>query len=716
MRTLTFHSLVIIVVVGMLAAEQAHAELPLIRFDRIQPLGANVGGTVEVEVLGAEVEGLTDVRFDHPGIKATAVMGKEKRFTITVAADVPEGTYDATLVGRFGASNPRVFQVTHELVDVAEKEPNNAPETAQPIELNSAINGQSDGNDQDVYRVKLTKGQRIVADCWAGRLVSTMDGNLTLTSADGKPLVSNGDYFGRDPLVDFVAPADGEYLVIVSDLSFRGGYPYRLLITNRPQIENVFPRAIQLGQTAEVTLLGRNLPGSKPAAGTIFDLPLEEVKLNVTAPTDAAALGNYTFLEHPVSHTVSPTAATCTLSGWQFRPVVGKAALNGVPMVVSDMPVTLETEPNETTEAPQTISIPAVISGRFDRPRDADWFTFPSDTAGNIHVEVYCERIGGQADPYVVLLDEKGNRVGELDDFGHRVNAFDGHLRDPSGQFAVAAKQTYRLLVQDRYQRGGPRYQYVLRVRRPTPDFYAAAIHSQNPGPGSIAIPKGGTASVDLVVHQQDGFNSPITFTAEGLPPGVHAVPTTMGVGNTGAFVFWADDNAADWAGSVKLFATAKRGDEVLRREVRPYYRVSNDNNIGGSMPTRQLAAAVREKSPYLLTLTPDKVEIEAGKKLEIKAQLTRHWPEFKEKLTCLPLIFPGNFKLQNTEIAAGANEATLSIEVQAGTRPGEYTLAVLGQAQVPYHKNAEEKTRPNTLVSLPSRPVTITVVAPPGK
>ena len=65
--------------------------------------------------------------------------------------------------------------------------------------------------------------------------------------------------------------------------------------------------------------------------------------------------------------------------------------------------------------------------------------------------------------------------------------------------------------------------------------------------------------------------------------------------------------------------------------------------------------------------------------------------------------------------VAAGANEATVTITIQSGTAPKEYTLALLAQAQVPFNKDPAAKDRPNTLVSLPSRPVTVSV-QPPGK
>jgi len=39
---------------------------------------------------------------------------------------------------------------------------------------------------------------------------------------------------------------------------------------------------------------------------------------------------------------------------------------------------------------------------------------------------------------------------------------------------------------------------------------------------------------------------------------------------------------------------------------------------------------------------------------------------------------------------------------VQAGAAPGDYTVSVLGQAQVPFNKDPKAAKNPNTLVSLP--------------
>src|SRR5262249_54751648 len=247
-------SVVLILVCGFVST--ARAELPSIRFDRINPLGAQAGTSVEVEVIGRDVEDVNALRFDHPGLKAELV--KPNRFKISVAGDVPEGTYDVRLVGRFGVSNPRLFAVSHELVDVAETEPNNVAAKAQAIAVNSAVQGTSDGNGQDAFRFPAKKGDRITIDCQAQKLESAMDGTLILSSAAGQILATSGDYHGRDPFIDFIAPEDGDYIVVVHDLSYRRGFPYRLVVTNRPQVENVFPPAVQAGKQVELLALGRH--------------------------------------------------------------------------------------------------------------------------------------------------------------------------------------------------------------------------------------------------------------------------------------------------------------------------------------------------------------------------------------------------------------------------------------------------------------------------
>lgn len=132
----------------LLVPATAHAELPSPRLDILFPNGAVAGGQAEVTVTGPDLEGVDTLVFDHTGLRAELV--KERIFKISVAGDVPAGTYDVRLSGRFGVSNPKLFAVARDLADVLEVEPNNQAAQAQVVALNSVVSGQSDGNGQDL--------------------------------------------------------------------------------------------------------------------------------------------------------------------------------------------------------------------------------------------------------------------------------------------------------------------------------------------------------------------------------------------------------------------------------------------------------------------------------------------------------------------------------------------------------------------------------------
>src|SRR5205807_7028435 len=106
----------------------------------------------DLEIAGADLEGVESLLFDHPGLKAEFV--KERRFRLNIAADVPPGTYDVRLVGRFGVSNPRLLSVSHGLTDVAQK----AADTPQTVSVNSAVSGTCGANRDDVYLFAAKKG------------------------------------------------------------------------------------------------------------------------------------------------------------------------------------------------------------------------------------------------------------------------------------------------------------------------------------------------------------------------------------------------------------------------------------------------------------------------------------------------------------------------------------------------------------------------------
>src|SRR5262249_54936573 len=120
-------------------------------------------------------------------------------------------------------------------------------------------------NGDDFFRFAAKKGQRIVIDCLGFRLNSTIRAILTLSTAEGKELLRSKPYFNRtDPLLDFVAPADGDYILRLHDMTFLGGLPYRPIFKYFAEIWNRFPPAIRPGEKAGVAFVGPNLPRGKP--------------------------------------------------------------------------------------------------------------------------------------------------------------------------------------------------------------------------------------------------------------------------------------------------------------------------------------------------------------------------------------------------------------------------------------------------------------------
>ena len=98
------------------------------------------------------------------------------QFRVTIAADVPVGVYDVRARSLYGLSNPRTF-IVGDRKEVVEVEPNNTPDKPMTIELNSVVNGKSDGGaDVDWYKFAAKAGQRVIVELRSKQIDSRMEG------------------------------------------------------------------------------------------------------------------------------------------------------------------------------------------------------------------------------------------------------------------------------------------------------------------------------------------------------------------------------------------------------------------------------------------------------------------------------------------------------------------------------------------------------------
>ena len=129
--------------------------------------------------------------------------------------------------------SPLPFRVS-EHGNVVEVEPNDTHETATPAELPLALNGVIEKpGDIDHFRFKAKKGQVYDVHCYARRLGSPLDPVMVLSVFKGGAIAANDDAIGPDSYFRVTIPADGEYVLSVTDHLKKGGptYAYRVEFT-----------------------------------------------------------------------------------------------------------------------------------------------------------------------------------------------------------------------------------------------------------------------------------------------------------------------------------------------------------------------------------------------------------------------------------------------------------------------------------------------------
>ena len=115
--------------------------------------------------------------------------------------------------------------------NTVEVEPNDTVATATKATFPSAFNGVIDKpGDVDHFRFTAKKGQTFDIHCFARRLGSPLDSVMTLYNGAGTGLTSNDDAIGPDSYFRYTFPADGEYVIGVTDHLGKGGptYFYRI--------------------------------------------------------------------------------------------------------------------------------------------------------------------------------------------------------------------------------------------------------------------------------------------------------------------------------------------------------------------------------------------------------------------------------------------------------------------------------------------------------
>jgi hypothetical protein len=507
----------ILLVQGVICCTGALGAPPNVK--QIFPSGGQRAVATEIKASGDISSWPLKTWTSHPGLQVTC--GDEKgKLAVTVAADTRPGVYFIRLYDDEGAARPLPFVVGN-LPEVVEKSSNDSPGKAETLPSSLVtVNGRLEKRDDvDVYAVELSAGQTVVASVVANeKLASPMDGVLQILSGSGSVLAQNDEWHGMDPQLVFTAPSYGRYLVRIfafpaqpdSRIGLAGGeeYLYRLTITTGPFVDYTWPLAVRQRESSDVELIGWNI-----------DAATRRQNVNADA--------------HPFA-----------ISGDQLA---GQLSLG-----VEPHGCLIEAKPGNPGE-PQTIELPATVSGRLQSSGERDAYAFQAKRDEAVLFQLDGRDLGSPLDAVVEVTDAKGKSLVRADDTNRR--------RDPEVSWKAPDDGTYQVVVSDLHGRGGERFFYRLRAIPAKPDFRITS--AEHAVAGSVGKPP----EIALEIDRQHGFDQEVVIKAEGLPDSVIAEPVTSSkVGNSVKKVTLKLKADAPYSGPLRIVGVGQ-GTDMQSRE-----------------------------------------------------------------------------------------------------------------------------------------------------
>ncbi|MDB6006977.1 MAG: repeat-containing protein, partial [Prosthecobacter sp.] len=349
---------------------------------RVTPRAAHIGGELMVTFTGKGFTEDTQAMASHPGLKVEFVKGSVKPTTasvkISASAEVPRGAHEVWAKNASGESARMKIYAD----DLAPAVTQAADFKAAPVSI-AALPASLWGTlteigQHDAYRFKAKAGEELVLDlavAQIGSLVKAptleiMDANRTVLA------VNRGLDSGSDPFLAWKAPADGDYIVIVSNTTMDGGsdHAYRLTLGALPYVTAWSPLAAQMGKETKVTLIGHHL-GDK---NTVIMKPEKEGMMNV--PLDARLLR---FRSMPV-------------------------------LRVSGLAQVEEVESNDDIARAQNVTAPVTVNARLVQAHDTDCFAFDAKKGQAWIIETLADLAGSPADTKVEVVHADGKPVQRL--------------------------------------------------------------------------------------------------------------------------------------------------------------------------------------------------------------------------------------------------------------------------------------------------------------
>jgi hypothetical protein len=552
------------------------------------PAGGRRGTTVQVNVGGTSLRDLKSVTVTGAGVVATSrsevmaggkegsvanaagagTLGGQVRVWLTISPDAELGERDLRVVSPGGASNRYRFTVS-DLPEVVRTGPNPTLAAAQKLDaLPAIINGQVQQADRHFYRFPAKAGQTIVCDVAARRIVpyiadavpGWLDAYVVLYDADGRTLAAvDDDRFKPDPVMFYAVPKDGDYVIEIRDIIFRGrsDFVYRMTLGALPFMQRIWPLGGRCGSTVEVTRFG---------------VGLAETRTPVQISSDGPAI-----------RTISAGP--------------GGLPWNTLPFHATRYPETQPVAPNHVTTQPCRVNFPVAINGRIEQPNVADYYAFSAKAKDKLVMEIFARRLDSSLDSILTLYDAAtGRELAENDDLVDPDQPLVTHHADSRLVFTFDKDGTYLLRIRDVQGHGGPDYGYRLLIHPVEPDF-TLRVTPDNPRVG-----QGGSAAMTVDALRKDGFAEEIKVTMDGLPKGFVMSEAVIPTGQDQArFTITAPLDAAIGVCVPQVSGSAKLGDATVTRQAFSADAVQQAFGLTYNVPTREFMLSVSARPAFTL-------------------------------------------------------------------------------------------------------------------
>jgi len=637
--------------------------LPAPRLMTTMPMGGQVGTRVEVSITGQYFEDVEELRFSHPGITAVAATNKNgqpvlNKYTVTIAADVPSGIYEARAMTRLGISSARAFNVGT-LPEVTRTTANKTLDKAMPLKLNSICNASLTRQAIDYYSFEAKKGQRIVVDCASRGIDSKLNAVLIVADSDGNDLQVER----RGGAVDFTAPDDGRYIVKVHELTFNGGpyYFYRLALREAAADAIV----ARLPSTEAVSSF------SWPPTGLTDELLQAEAE-----PNNGHGSAQQITLPCDINGSFFPAADVDTF---------------------------------EFTAKKGDVWWVEVASARLGRPTDPSIVVQHVTGIGDEEKRIDVAELSDIASP--IKISSNGYSYD-----GPPYNAGSSDIND---KIEIKADGVHRLQIMDLFggTRTDPTNVYRLIIRKAAPDFsivgWGLHMNLRNGDRNALSKPftlrGGATMPIEVLAVRRDGFDGDIQLSMDNLPEGVTATGLKIPKGQSkGIVLLTADQNAPRGLTLASFSGTAEINGKTITRAGRIASMKWPVPNAASEVPDPRLFADVpvavcgSEFAPITIAATEDKVwEATAGEMLKIPLVITRRC-EFSGKKMSLKTYGTGFEKNAAFDAPLNAESSVASINLaKLKPSPGDYTIAFYGSAVAKYEYHPEAVTIAETALKL---------------